>query len=116
MTELEKRLMDALRELSALWEADQEQQLESADSMHAWMKDLRQLVKDFARQAEQRSSALQEQVQQLEKQGGYLDEAIRTHHSGLQGDRRSVEEGLNRIRQIIQQRQRGPDRDYGPSR
>ena len=68
MTELEKRLMDALKELSALWEADQEQQLESANSMHAWMKDLRQLVEDFARQAEQRSSALQEQVQQLEKQ------------------------------------------------
>ena len=66
MTELEKRLMDALKELSALWEADQEQQLESADSI--WMKDLRQLVKDFAGQAEQRSSALQEQVQQLEKQ------------------------------------------------
>ena len=60
--------MDALRELSALWEADQEQQLESADSMHAWMKDLGQLVKDFARQAEQRPIALQEQVQQLEKQ------------------------------------------------
>ena len=55
-------------ELSALWEADQEQQLESADSMHARMKDLVQLVRDFARQAEQRSSALQEQVQQLEKQ------------------------------------------------
>ena len=68
MTELEKRLMDALKELSALWEADQQQQFESADSMHAWMKDLRQLVKDFAGQAEQRSIALQEHVQQLEKQ------------------------------------------------
>ena len=68
MTELEKRLMDALKELSALWEADQEQQLESANSMHVWMKDIGKQVKDFARQAEQRSSALQEQVQQLEKQ------------------------------------------------
>ena len=52
----------------------------------------------------------------VRKAGGYLDEAIRTHHSGLQGDRRSVEKGLNRIRQIIQRRQRGPERDYGPSR
>ena len=56
-----------LKELSALWEADQQQQLESANSMHAWMKDIGQLVKDFARQAEQRSSALQEQVQRLEE-------------------------------------------------
>ena len=108
--------MDALKELSALWEADQEQQLESAESMHAWMRDIRQLVKDFARQAEQRSSALQGAGAAARKAGEYLDEAVRTHHSGLQGDRRSVEEGLNHIRQIIQQRQRGPGRDYGPSR
>ncbi len=32
------------------------------------------------------------------------------------GDRRSVEKGLNTIRQIIQRRQRGLERDYGPSR
>ena len=31
-------------------------------------------------------------------------------------DRNSVEEGLNHIQQIIQRRQRGPDRDYGASR
>ena len=116
MTELEKRLMDALKELSALWEADQEQQLESADSMHA-LDEGSQAVGQRLREASRATfERLAGAGAAARKAGGYLDEAIRTHHSGLQGDRRSVEKGLNRIRQIIQQRQRGPDRDYGPSR
>lgn len=40
--------------------------------------------------------------------------ASRTLGSGLQGDRRFVKRVLNRIRQIIRQRQRGPERDLGP--
>ena len=77
---------------------------------------------------------LQEQVQRLEESvkdlkpqlgrtealadpGGFKA-ASRALEEGLQGDRRSVARGVNALWKRQQQRewQRGPERDFGPSR
>ena len=51
--------------------------------------------------------------------GGGFEAASQTLGSGLQRDRRSVARGVNVIwkrQQQQRERQRGPERDYGPSR
>ena len=79
MTELEKRLTDALAALSKQWEADQDQHVEELDSLRARIDDLAQLVTDFAAQHEQHAAALEQhatawqaQQQQLSMQVGIL--------------------------------------------
>ena len=81
MTELEKRLTDALAALSKQWEADQDQHVEELDSLRARIDDLAQLVTDFAAQhekqaadLEQHATAWQAQQQQLSTQVGILTE------------------------------------------
>ena len=51
--------------------------------------------------------------------GRGFEAASRALEEGLQGDRRSVARGVNAIwkrQQQARERQRGPERDYGPSR
>ena len=72
MTELETRLMDALAALSAQWEAELQQQAEEYDMLSGRIADLAQQVNDFAGHIEQRATALQAQLQQLETQVGLL--------------------------------------------
>ena len=72
MTELETRLTDALAALSAQWDADQDQQAEEQEALHARITDLVQLVKDFAAQHEQQAATLRAQLQQLDTQVGHL--------------------------------------------
>ena len=51
--------------------------------------------------------------------GRGFEAASRSLGSGLQGDRRSVARGVNAIwkrQQQARERQRGPERDFGPSR
>ena len=79
MTELEKRLMDALKALSTQWDADQQQHVEELDILRARIDDLAQLVTDFAAQHEQHAADLekhatawQAQLQQLDTQVGIL--------------------------------------------
>ena len=81
MTELEKRLTDALAALSKQWEADQDQHVEELDSLRARIDDLAQLVTDFAAQHEQQAADLEQhatawqaQQQQLSTQVGILTE------------------------------------------
>ena len=106
MTELEQQLTNALTALSKQYEAEMEQQAEWAGE---W----------------------QEQVQRLEEIGQGLEATARADRSvsrgfegasqaigsGLQGDRRSVARGVNVIwkRQQQRERQRGPERDFGPN-
>ena len=67
---------------------------------------------------------LEEAVKDLKPQlgadrsvGRGFEAASQTLGSGLQGDRRSVARGVNVIwKRQQQERQRGPERDYGPSR
>ena len=113
MTELETRLMDALAALSAQWEAEQHQHADEQDMLNVRIDDLTQLVQDFAGQHEKQAAALQMQLTASRNAGRALDDAVRQHRSGLQGARRLVAAGLNRIRQHIAQRQQARD---GPSR
>ena len=72
MTELETRLMDALKALSTQWDADQQQHAEELDILRARIDELAQLVTDSAAQHEQHAAALQAQLQQLDAQVGRL--------------------------------------------
>ena len=81
MTELETRLMDALKALSTQWDADQQQHAEELDIFRARIDELAQLVTDSATQHEQHAAALaqhatalQAQQQQLSTQVGILTE------------------------------------------
>ena len=81
MTELETRLMDALKALSTQWDADQQQHVEELDILRARIDDLAQLVTDFVAQHEQHAAALEQQAtawqaqqQQLSTQVGILTE------------------------------------------
>ena len=68
MTELEKRLTDALKALSTQWDADQQQHVEELDILRARIDDLAQLVTDFAAQHEQQAAALEKQATALQTQ------------------------------------------------
>ena len=72
MTELETRLMDALKALSTQWDADQQQHVEELDILRARIDELAQLVTDSAAQHAQHATALQAQLQQLDTQVGIL--------------------------------------------
>ena len=79
MTELETRLMDALKALSTQWDADQQQHVEELDILRARIDELAQLVTDSAAQHEQHAAALEQQAtawqaqqQQLSTQVGIL--------------------------------------------
>ena len=81
MTELETRLMDALKALSTQWDADQQQHVEELDILRARIDELAQQVTDSAAQHEQHAAALaqhatalQAQLQQLSTQVGILTE------------------------------------------
>ena len=123
MTELEKRLMDALAALSTQWDADQQQHVEELDILRARIDDLAQLVTDYAAQHEQHAAARATRrglgatsdrlagAAAAQHAGGDLDGAVRTHHSGLQDARRLIGAGLTRIQQHIEH-----TRDSGPSR
>ena len=59
------------------------------------------------------------QLQQPRTAGRTLDDAVRTHHRGLHGARESVTRALTQLwqqQQRARERQRGPERDFGPSR
>ena len=116
MTELETRLMDALKALSTQWDADQQQHVEELDILRARIDELAQQVTDSATQHEQTRRYLGATRDRLtgaaaaaRHAGGDLDGAVRTHHQGLQDARRLVEAGKNRIEQRIEQ-----TRDPGP--
>ena len=72
MTELEKRLTDALKALSTQWDADQQQHAEEQDMLSARVDDLAQLVTTFAEQHKKQAADLQAQLQQLDTQVGIL--------------------------------------------
>ena len=73
MTELETRLMDALKALSTQWDADQQQHVEELDILRARIDDLAQLVTTFAEQHKKQAADLQAQLQQLDTQVGILE-------------------------------------------
>ena len=105
---LEQQLTNALTALSKQYEAEMEQQAGRVGELQEQLQRLEEAVKDLKPQLG-RTEALAEDLKQQ----------VKTLGSGLQGDRRSVEKGLNVIWQRQQralERQRGPERDYGPSR
>ena len=103
MTELEQQLTTVLTVLSKQYEAEMAQQAEQVGTLQNQVQRLEEAVQDLKPQLE-RSEVLAED-----------EAASRALKGGLQRDHRSVERGLNHILQMQQQRQRGPDRDYGPS-
>ena len=109
MTELETRLMDALAALSAQWKADQDQQAFEQSEVDARLQELAQQVTDFAEQHEQQAAALQAQLQHLDTQVGLLTTQYASIVADLQGARRLVGAGLNRIQQKVEQRERALD-------
>ena len=74
MTELETRLMDALKALSTQWDADQQQHVEELDFLRARIDDLAQLVTTFAEQHKKQAADLQAQLQQPAEQVELLTE------------------------------------------
>ena len=101
MTELEQQLTTALTALSKQYEAEMEQQAGRVGELQEQLQRLEEAVKD-----------LKPQLGRTEARAEDLKELVELFGPGLQGDRRSVERVLNQTRQ----RQRGPERDYGPSR
>ncbi len=62
---------------------------------------------------------LQPQLGRTEALAEDLKQQVEILASGLQGDRRSIARGVNAIwkqQQQARERQRGPERDFGPSR
>ena len=108
MTELEQQLTNALTALSKQYEAEMEQQAEWVGELQKQVQRLEESVKD-----------LKPQLGRTEALGQGFEAASRALEEGLQGDRRSVARGVNAIwkrQQQARERQRGPERDYGPSR
>ena len=107
MTELEQQLTNALTALSKQYEAQMEQQAEWVGELQEQVQRLEESVKDLKPQLGRTEASAKDLKQQVEA----LEE-------GLQGDRRSVARGVNAIwkQKQARERQRGPERDYGPSR
>ena len=108
MTELEQQLTNALTALSKQYEAEMEQQAEWVGELQEQVRRLEESVKDLKPQLGADRSA-----------GGRFEAASRDLGSELQGDRRSIARGVNAIwkqQQQARERQRGPERDFGPSR
>ena len=108
MTELEQQLTNALTALSKQYEAEMEQQAERVGELQEQVQRLEESVKD-----------LKPQLGRTEASAKDLKEQVEILASELQGDRRSIARGLNAIwkrQQQVRERQRGPERDYGPSR
>ena len=95
MTELERQLTAALETLSGQFETAQQQHSEQVEA----------LQQRFERQAAE-NRTLRQRIEQL---SGQL-----MLGRGLQDARRDVARAVELMRQ--QGRQRGPERDYGPSR
>ena len=98
MTELEQQLLNALTALS--------QQYEEAMKAHD------DRIADLQRQMLQ----LEEAVTPLQAQAEALQRQVALLREDYQADRRRVERGLNVIWQRARTRQRGMERDSGPSR
>ena len=108
MTELEQQLTNALTALSKQYEAEMEQQAEWVGELQEQVQRLEESVKD-----------LKPQLGRTEASAKEFEEASQALEEGLQGDRRSVTRGVNAIwkqQQQRRERQRGPERDFGPSR
>ena len=108
MTELEQQLTNALTALSKQYEAEMEQQAEWAGELQEQVQRLEESVKD-----------LKPHLGRTEALAGDFEAASRALEEGLQGDHRSIARGVNVIwkrQQQRRERQRGPERDYGPSR
>ena len=108
MTELEQQLTNALTALSKQYEAEMEQQAERVGELQEQVQRLEESVKD-----------LKPQLGRDRSVGQGFEAASRDLGSELQGDRRSIARGVNAIwkqQQQARERQRGPERDYGPSR
>ena len=108
MTELEQQLTNALTALSKQYEAEMEQQAEWVGELQEQVQRLEESVKD-----------LKPQLGRTEASAKDLKEQVAGLRRELQGDRRSIGRGLNAIwkrQQQARERQRGPERDFGPSR
>ena len=101
-------MTNALTALSKQYEAEMEQQAEWVGELQEQVQRLEESVKDLKPQLG-RTEALAEDLKQQ----------VKALEEGLQGDRRSIARGVNVIwkqQQQARERQRGPERDYGPSR
>ena len=108
MTELEQQLTNALTALSKQYEAEMEQQAERVGEFAGAGAAARRIGQGLEAAARADRSV-----------GQGFEAASRDLGSELQGDRRSIARGLNAIwkkQQQARERQRGPERDYGPSR
>ena len=108
MTELEQQLTNALTALSKQYEAEMEQQAEWVGELQEQVQRLEESVKD-----------LKPQLGRTEASAKDLKQQVEILAAKLQGDRRSIARGVNAIwkqQQQARERQRGPERDFGPSR
>ena len=108
MTELEQQLTSALTALSKQYEAEMGQQAGRVGELQEQVQRLEESVKD-----------LKPQLGRTEASAEGFEAASRDLGSELQGDRRSIARGVNAIwkqQQQARERQRGPERDFGPSR
>ena len=108
MTELEQQLTNALTALSKQYEAEMEQQAERGRRIAGAGAAARRIGQGLEAAAREDRSA-----------GRGFEAASQALEKGLQGDRRSVARSVNAIwkqQQQARERQRGPERDYGPSR
>ena len=108
MTELEQQLTSALTALSKQYEAEMGQQAGRVGELQEQVQRLEESVQGLEAAARADRSV-----------GQGFEAASRTLEEGLQGDRRSVARGVNAIwkrQQQARERQRGPERDFGPSR
>ena len=108
MTELEQQLTNVLTALSKQYEAEMEQAGRVGRRIAGAGAAARRIGQGLEAAARADRSA-----------GGGFEAASQALEEGLQGDRRSVARGVNAIwkrQQQARERQRGPERDFGPSR
>ena len=108
MTELEQQLTSALTALSKQYEAEMGQQAGRVGELQEQVQRLEEAVKDLKPQLG-RTEALAEDLKQQVK-------LLRRDYKEIAG---GVARGVNAIwkrQQQARERQRGPERDFGPSR
>ena len=111
MTALERELTTALRPAAQYAQA-QQQQATQADTFAAAGRDLAAAGRDLAAAGRDLGTA----GRHLGAAGRTAERACDGLDPGLQDARRDVTRALEMMRHAARERERGPERDFGPSR
>ena len=108
MTELEQQLTNALTALSKQYEAEMEQQAGRIGECKEQVQRLEEAVKDLKPQLGRTEALAEDLKQQVKRLAADYKEIAEVFARGVNG--------IWQRQQRARERQRGPERDYGPSR